>query len=134
MEILNEFKRLEGNSNFRVFPSLRFEYFLTLLKEADFIIGNSSAAVREAPFYHVPSIDIGTRQSNRVKLSSVISSDYDKVSILDAINSLSNFSIPDNFSSQFHFGDGNSDKLFKQILDSGKLWAINHQKQFQELN
>ena len=49
--ILNEFKRLEGKNNFRVFPSLRFEYFLTLLKNAEFMIGNSSAGVRETSIY-----------------------------------------------------------------------------------
>ena len=30
---------------------MRLTYFLTLLKNADFIIGNSSAGIREAPFY-----------------------------------------------------------------------------------
>jgi hypothetical protein len=34
---------IESNARFRIIPSLRFEYFLTLLKNAQFIIGNSSA-------------------------------------------------------------------------------------------
>ena len=41
--IFNALKRIEDNKKFQVFPSLRFEYFLTLLKNAKFIIGNSSA-------------------------------------------------------------------------------------------
>ena len=49
--ILKELQRVRGQENFRLFPSLRFEYFLTLLKNAEFIIGNSSAGVREAPYY-----------------------------------------------------------------------------------
>ena len=40
-EILEEYKRLENNPRFKIFPSLRFEYFLRLLKETCFIIGNS---------------------------------------------------------------------------------------------
>ena len=48
-EILKAYKRLNHNSRFRVFPSIRFEYFLSLLKHSDFIIGNSSAGIREAP-------------------------------------------------------------------------------------
>ena len=50
----------------RIFPSLRFEYFLTLLKHSEYIIGNSSAAIREAPFYGIPTINIGTRQNNKI--------------------------------------------------------------------
>ena len=32
--ILSEYHRLEGNPNFRIFPSIRFEYFLTFLRHA----------------------------------------------------------------------------------------------------
>ena len=64
-EILEEFKRLNDNSKFRIFPSIRFEYFLKLLNKSKFIIGNSSAGIREAPYYNIPTIDIGTRQNNR---------------------------------------------------------------------
>ena len=35
--ILKAYKRLEGNSRFKIFPSIRFEYFLTLLKNSEFI-------------------------------------------------------------------------------------------------
>ena len=64
-EILKGYEKLKNNSRFKIFPSLRFEYFLTLLKNAQFIIGNSSAGIREAPYYNVPIINIGTRQKNR---------------------------------------------------------------------
>ena len=43
--ILSEYKRFKRNSNIKLFPSIRFEYFLTLLKNADFIIGNSSLGI-----------------------------------------------------------------------------------------
>ena len=36
--ILNEIGRLYGNKRFRVFPSIRFEYFLTFLKNAETVI------------------------------------------------------------------------------------------------
>ena len=50
---------------------MRFEYFLTLLKNSSMILGNSSSGVREAPFYGIPTINIGTRQSNRVNTKSI---------------------------------------------------------------
>ncbi|NAW83286.1 UDP-N-acetylglucosamine 2-epimerase (hydrolyzing), partial [Vibrio sp. V43_P6S15P86] len=69
--IINEYKRFEGRDNIRIFPSVRFECFLTLLKYSKIVIGNSSAGVREAPFYGIASLDIGTRQKNRATAQSI---------------------------------------------------------------
>ncbi len=131
IEILNEYKRLEKSKNIKLFPSLRFEYFLKLLKNAKFIIGNSSAGIREAPYYSVPTIDIGTRQNNRAKIDSIVHCDYKKESILEAIKKISSFNRLKKYKNSF--GDGNSDKKFFEILQTEKFWNINHQKQFQDL-
>jgi UDP-N-acetylglucosamine 2-epimerase (hydrolysing) len=42
--------------------------------------------------------------------------------------------IPDNITDHFNFGDGNSDQLFFELLQSDKLWSIRHQKQFQDID
>ncbi|MFT5813711.1 MAG: UDP-N-acetylglucosamine 2-epimerase (hydrolyzing) [Psychroserpens sp.] len=132
-EILSEFKRVSDVSNIKIFPSLRFEYFLTLLKDAEFIIGNSSAGVREAPYYSVPTIDIGSRQKNRVSLSSIINCKCDTQSILNAIKVIKEYKrTPLDFRDK-SFGNGNSDKLFYELLCKDSLWEIEHQKQFQEI-
>ncbi len=55
----------ETHPNFHFFKSLPFDDFRTLLKEASFLVGNSSCGIKEAPYYGVPSIDIGGRQQNR---------------------------------------------------------------------
>jgi len=86
--ILEQYKKLKNNNRFRVLPSLRFEYFLVLLKNADFMIGNSSAGVREAPYYAVPTINVGTRQHNRVSYESIINVGYESQEILNAITQL----------------------------------------------
>ncbi len=131
IEILNEYKRLEKYENIKTFPSLRFEYFLKLLKNAKFIIGNSSAGIREAPYYGVPTIDTGTRQSNRAKIETILHCGYKKESILSAIRKVSMLKSKKNNKS--NFGNGNSDKLFFEIISKEKFWSINHQKQFQDL-
>ena len=125
----------KGDGRFKIFPSLRFEYFLRLLKEADFIIGNSSAGIREAPYYGVPTIDIGTRQNNRAKLDSIINCSYEVGDILEAIHKAKVLKREEkrNSKEKFHFGMGRSDQLFSQLLNSEELWDIKHQKQFQEL-
>tara|TARA_R110000787_G_scaffold184181_5_gene296061 strand:+ start:7659 stop:8792 length:1134 start_codon:yes stop_codon:yes gene_type:complete len=130
-EILLEYKRLENNERFKIYPSLRFEYFLRLLKESNFIIGNSSAGVREAPYYNIPTIDVGSRQDNRSQAKTIhrISHKYD-----DIINAIKSCEENKEYSVDMsEFGLGNSDQLFLDLLMSNTIWDVNCQKQFQDL-
>jgi UDP-N-acetylglucosamine 2-epimerase (hydrolysing) len=127
--ILKEYKRLENNPRFRIIPSVRFEYFLTLLKNSKFIIGNSSTGIAEAPYYGIPTINIGTRQENRSLHSHILNTDYSSNEITQALSK--NFdSIPKDRKS---FGKGNSAKLFVDSLSDEKIWKLNHQKQFVDI-
>ena len=130
-EILEEYKRLENNPRFKIYPSLRFEYFLRLLKETKFIIGNSSAGVREAPYYKVPTIDIGTRQNNRAQANSITNVSYNSEEILAAINNI--YQTKQEIIDVTEFGEGNSNELFLHLLASDVIWKVNCQKQFQDL-
>ncbi|MEM0541971.1 UDP-N-acetylglucosamine 2-epimerase [Flavobacterium sp. j3] len=129
--IINSYLKIKDNPKFRIFPSLRFEYFLVLLKNAKFIIGNSSAGIREAPYYGIPIINIGTRQQNRSLNADIINVDYNKDNIIKALHSVT-----------FHktcpvindFGNGKSAELFLNFLLSTKIWEINHQKEFKNIN
>ncbi|MEM9679482.1 MAG: UDP-N-acetylglucosamine 2-epimerase [Bacteroidota bacterium] len=127
--ILKAYQPLKTNPKFRIFPSLRFEYFLTLLKHANFIIGNSSAGIREAPYYGIPSINIGSRQHNRATLPSVINCDAEVDDILGAISKRSTLDYP----KVQHFGIGDSTKKFMDSINSKSLWALDHQKQFKDI-
>ncbi|MFN3281567.1 MAG: UDP-N-acetylglucosamine 2-epimerase, partial [Tabrizicola sp.] len=69
---------------FRVLPSMRFAHFSELMKNAACMVGNSSAGVREAPFLGLPSLDVGSRQTNRAAAPSVVScAADDRAAILD---------------------------------------------------
>jgi UDP-N-acetylglucosamine 2-epimerase (hydrolysing) len=128
--IIDEFKRLEGNTRFRIFPSLRFEYFLTLLKNSQFIMGNSSAGIREAPYYGIPIINIGTRQQNRAIHADIINVNYSKKDIKEALSKIDSHKVQ---ISENDFGEGNSSKLFLQSLKKSDIWLLNHQKQFRDI-
>lgn len=129
--IIDAYQKIKGNPRFRIFPSLRFEYFLVLLKNAKFIIGNSSAGIREAPYYGIPIINIGTRQQNRTLNADIINVDYQKESILKALQIVTEHKI--NVVAN-DFGKGNSAELFLKSLWSDKIWEINHQKEFKNID
>tara|TARA_R100001369_G_scaffold71215_5_gene99086 strand:+ start:1518 stop:2639 length:1122 start_codon:yes stop_codon:yes gene_type:complete len=126
--ILKAYEKLHNNARFKVFPSIRFEYFLILLKKSDFIIGNSSAGVREAPYYGISTINIGNRQLNRASSSKIINVPCEKPLIQYAFNNLSK--VKGELTKTF--GKGNSAKLFIDSLESSSFWSINHQKQFKD--
>jgi len=126
--ILKSIELLEQDVHFRVLPSFRFEYFLTLLKNCKAIIGNSSAGIREAPVYGIPTINIGTRQMNRYNYKSIINVKEYKDEILSAINDLPSSIIPSHY-----FGSGNSARKFVSALKDSNLWKTPHQKQFNDL-
>lgn len=126
--ILHEYERFASLPRFRIFPSLRFEHFLTLLKNADFIIGNSSAGVREAGVYGVPAIDIGTRQNRRYNQSTsknIIHTNENVDQIKMAIESIG------VHTSESHlFGDGDSTMRFYKIVSDANFWNTELQKNF----
>ena len=125
--IVEEYEKLVGNPQFRVFTSVRFEHFLTMLKNATFIVGNSSAGVREASYYGTHAIDIGDRQKNRYASHvGITHTSYDKLQILSAIKNAKKTETP----CAQHFGAGNSTEVFMNILSTPLLWELPLQKHF----
>ena len=127
--IIKEYKKIR-NKNIKIFPSLRFEYYLTLLKNCEFIIGNSSSGIMEAPYYAVPTINIGNRQNNRAILESITNCNYESSEILKAIKKVS---LIKKFAKSRFFGNGKSAIKLLKILKSKKIWKINNHKQFRDI-
>ena len=128
-QIINIYNNLK-NKNFKVLKSLRFESFLTLLKNSEFIIGNSSSAIYEAPMFNIPSINIGDRQYKRLKLSTIKNYEVDDLNKINFLKFISNF----KKTKKNIFGIGNSDKKFLDILMKKNLWEISKQKFFSDGN
>jgi UDP-N-acetylglucosamine 2-epimerase (hydrolysing) len=124
--ILRAYARLNGDPRIRIYPSMRFEYFLTLLKHADFIIGNSSGGVREAPHFGTPAINLGSRQCNRVKCDLVLNAAITREAISNALRIVQEIPrIPVK-----QFGNGNSAASFHKILSIPTFWSRTVQKHF----
>ena len=129
--ILNEYERLRGVERFKLFPSVRFEYFLTMLKNTSFMIGNSSAGIREASVYCVPVVDIGSRQSGRYnekKSENIIHVEANENDILKAIRTLKKCT-----QKRLLYGNGNSAELFLEAMCQPEIWETKIQKRFVDI-
>ena len=126
--ILDELRKLQGLPHFKLQSSFRFEYYLSLLKHADVLVGNSSAGIHEAPVYGVPTINIGSRQRNRFRHQSIRNVEPVRDDVLTALREL-----PGRFAPCLQFGQGNSAELFIRSLSSETIWHTSPQKQFRDL-
>ena len=55
--------------------SLGVRRYLSLMRNAEFVLGNSSSGIIEAPAFHVPTVNIGDRQKGRFTCGSIINCD-----------------------------------------------------------
>ena len=97
-----------------------------MLEHAQFIVGNSSAGIREAPFYGVPTVNVGTRQNGRTSNEYIIHTGYQKRDVLAGIEKAMNTKVP----KVSLFGSGDSNKKFSEIISSNSFWQIPKQKIF----
>ena len=94
--------------NVKLFKSIDYLNYISLLKHSEFLIGNSSSGIIEAPSLKVPTINVGNRQHGRLRAKSIIDVDYSQRNIESAINKvLSKKFIKniDNVSNPYSHGD-----------------------------
>lgn len=118
------------DSQFRLLPSMRFEYYLTLLKNAKMIVGNSSSGIHEAPVYGVPTINIGSRQKNRANFESILNC---KANAKDILKQMRVAKMKGHFNENYTNGDGNSAKKIVDIIKDLELANISIQKTFKDI-
>lgn len=69
----------------RIVPNLGSKGYLSFMKIAAVVVGNSSSGIFESPSFQVPVVNIGTRQHGRLQANNVINVGYDKTAIGKAV-------------------------------------------------
>ena len=74
------------NKNLRFVTDLLPEDFIGLLRRAGVLVGNSSAGIKESSYLGTPVVNIGTRQSNRLRGQNVVDVGYNFAEIKKVIS------------------------------------------------
>jgi UDP-N-acetylglucosamine 2-epimerase (non-hydrolysing)/GDP/UDP-N,N'-diacetylbacillosamine 2-epimerase (hydrolysing) len=74
-----------GRPYLRVVPHLGSLRYLSLMRIAAVMVGNSSSGILEAASFGLPVVNIGTRQHGRLRAANVIDAGYDRAAIVSAI-------------------------------------------------
>lgn len=112
--------------NLHVFASLGMAGYLSLMKYAEFVIGNSSSGIIETPAFQIPTVNIGDRQRGRLQAASIINCEPNRESIARAVEK----ALSEEFRSVCRrvknpYGDGDAaeriaEKIW-EILTEGKI-------------
>ena len=101
----------------KAFVSLGNLKFLSLVKECDAIIGNSSSGILEVPSLHSATINIGDRQKGRIQAESIINTKVDEKEILHAFEIAKSETfkkiVQDN---ENPYGSGNTTEKIMEVL------------------
>ncbi len=129
-EILDEAEKTVDNLH--VFTSLGVERYLSLMKSAEFVLGNSSSGIIETPAFKIPTVNIGDRQRGRLQSESIINCEPDKAGIVSAISNALDKAFKDRCLKVVSpYGDGHAaENTAKKIVEIVLGGSIDLKKKF----
>lgn len=115
-QMIDEYTR-EHSENMLSFTSMGQLRYLSAMKYASAVIGNSSSGIIEAPSFKVPTVNIGDRQKGRIQAESTINCEPTVESIKTAIQkALSEDFNKENEETENPYGNGDvSKKVIQEI-------------------
>lgn len=119
-EIIAVIEQHRDHPAIRLFRNLDREVFLSLLGVVSVLVGNSSVGILEAPSFKLPALDIGSRQTGRMRACNVITiPEFDRNAIRDAIErALHDPTYRAMLATcRNPYGDGNSSERICRILE-----------------
>lgn len=114
--IMERLRRLE---NMRVEQDLSMELYVNIMRHADVMVGNSSSGFIEAPYFHLPVVNVGNRQMGRDREANIIDVSVDREAIAGAMkNVLGNAAFREQVKAAFRhpYGIGESARRTVEIL------------------
>ena len=123
----------QNNEKAVEFKSLGQLRYLSALQYIDVVIGNSSSGVIEAPYFNIPTINIGDRQKGRVAPESVLNCMPKEKDILSSLKKALSSGFQEAIQSQDQlYGTGNATLKIMNVLKKDDI--VNLKKSFFDIN
>ncbi len=121
--------------NLHVFASLGTRRYLSLMRYAEFVLGNSSSGIIETPAFRVPTVNIGDRQRGRLQSESTINCGTTTKDIVYAIKTAMSDDFKDICKNVVSpYGDGHAAKqIAEKAIDVVINGRIDLKKKFFDL-
>lgn len=99
----------------KVIPSLGQLRYLSFMRQAAAVIGNSSSAIIEAPFLSIPVVNIGNRQKGRYQCGNILQCAATENAIEEAVKKIITVQKTD-ISDRYYWGSGHTSEQILEIL------------------
>lgn len=114
---INEFKNT--NKNIYVYKNLGSKRYLSIMSMCAAVIGNSSSAIIEAPYFKIPVVNIGNRQKGRLMADNIICCSNKCEDIVSSVmNAISSSFVEKTRKIESLYGEGNTSKDIVNILEN----------------
>lgn len=124
------FTELADNNDHVVFKySLGMRRYLSAVRYAQYVLGNSSSGIVEAPVLGTPTINIGNRQCGRIMADTIINVPFDEKLIVEAMDEVQQIE-----RKRFTlYGDGNTSERMVTIIKEALKEGIDLKKGFYDI-
>jgi UDP-N-acetylglucosamine 2-epimerase (non-hydrolysing)/GDP/UDP-N,N'-diacetylbacillosamine 2-epimerase (hydrolysing) len=113
---------LKGRADGRVFTNLDSITYLSLLRQVDMWVGNSSSGIMETASFSLPTVNVGMRQQGRERARNVLDASADSASILEAINKAKSTKFRDSLQGMTNpYGEGLASEIITRVLTTVPL-------------
>ncbi|MEH1739360.1 UDP-N-acetylglucosamine 2-epimerase [Fusobacterium varium] len=124
-QMIDEYEK-ENKNRVKSFISISIKEYLSLLKNSEVLLGNSSSGIVEAPALEKINLNIGDRQKGRERANTTIHCDGTKEEILKNLSDILNGKYNNRLKKvESPYGDGNTSsnivKIIKKFLFEEKI-------------
>jgi GDP/UDP-N,N'-diacetylbacillosamine 2-epimerase (hydrolysing) len=121
--ILDAIAERAGQPHFSFHKNIEAVHFWGLMSEAQVLIGNSSAGLIEAPYFNLPVINLGTRQTGRQRWINVLDCPFESSAFRTALEKAGSDAFRTHLANckEKPFGDGTACKRIVHVLKTVPL-------------
>jgi UDP-hydrolysing UDP-N-acetyl-D-glucosamine 2-epimerase len=106
----------------KIFTNLGTVMYLSLLRQVDMLLGNSSSGIMESASFSLPTVNVGLRQQGRERPRNVLDADADADSILHAIGRARTSEFRRSLSGMVNpYGEGRASETIVRVLTTVPL-------------
>jgi UDP-hydrolysing UDP-N-acetyl-D-glucosamine 2-epimerase len=111
-----------GRGHGKVFTNLGTVNYLSLLRQVDVLVGNSSSGIMESASFSLPTVNVGLRQQGRERPRNVLDAAANQDSILQAIDRARTPEFRESLSGMVNpYGEGRASETIVRVLTTVAL-------------
>lgn len=131
--MIDEYVKTHEN-NCLAYTSMGQKRYLSAMKIADAVVGNSSSGIIEAPSFNIPSVNIGDRQKGRKQAETVINCKPNEEMIREALAVALSPAFHERIENSINpYGDGNVSEKIMKVIKRVLMSEISLKKTFYDM-